>query len=1418
MTRLIGPGWPEPLGVLPVDQAQGSAVTGINVAVHAPNATAIDLCLYDGTGQIEIDWVRLPARTGDVHHGVIGGVGIGDRYGLRAHGRWAPAEGHRFNPAKLLVDPFATRLDRPFQLDSTLFDQRARGVERDEVDSAAVVPKAIVDAPVIAPPRRALRAWREMVVYELHVKGFSRLNPEVPPESRGTFAGLAHPASIRHLTALGITAVELMPVAAMLDERHLGPLGLTNYWGYNPITHMAPDPRLAPGGWEEIRLAVAALQAAGIAVLLDVVLNHTGEGDHFGPTISYRGLDNAAWYRLVTADRSRYVDDAGCGNVLAAERPIVVRLMLEALRTWALRAGVDGFRFDLATTIARTGQGFQPDHPVLMAIGQDPVLRELLLIAEPWDIGWGGYQLGQFPAGWGEWNDRYRDTTRRFWRGDAGQLGAFTTVFAGSSDVFAPRRRPLSRSVNFITAHDGFTLADLVSHTAKQNLANGESNRDGTDNNLSWNHGVEGPTEDAAVNAARERDVRALLSTLILSRGTPMLSMGDEFGRSQGGNNNAYAQDNPISWMDWTHGDRELAAYVGRVIALRRALPVLHDEAPLTGAPEGAGLPPDVEWLNASGLPMRTADWDNGDNRLLAALFGNGGRGRVLVVVHAGWGDTELTLPEPSEGFGWQLDLDSSEPGRAAVPVLPAVLAVPRRTVMVLTERPGVPGAAMLSDQPVRPRATTADPGGLERLAGAAGIAADWWEVSGRHTSVSPETKRAILRSMGLAATTAGDIRDSLAMLSAERFDRVLPMTVLAREGEAVSLRLAGDLARTSRRIGLLIRRETGGVEELSIPPRSGEEEAVIAPDGAERIGRRVFLPPQPVGRHRLMLSDRPDLVADLIVAPAQCHVPPELRHGGRRFGVAAHLYTLRRTGDQGIGDFSTLARFAELSAAEGAVTLGLNPLHALFQVARDRASPYHPSDRRFIDPIHIDVAALPAPLRGEAVRSALWSEMRSVNALSAVGTVDYPRVWQSKQRILDLAFGVFEKLLATGGASVLAQDFDAFVDRGGLRLQRFAEFEAIAGEVGHTEWREWPDHVAATIRPDKLETAIRYQSFLQWLADRQFAAAAAVARKAGMSLGFYRDLAVGCAPDGAESWAERDRLMAGVSIGAPPDPFSASGQVWNLPPPNPRRAADDGYGYFSSLIAANMAHAGALRIDHAMGLRRLFVVPDGASGAEGAYVDMPFEGHLAVLALESRRAECLVVGEDLGTVPEGFRERLTAAEVQAYRVLWFEREGTGFVPPRHWPAPAAACVSTHDLATLAGWWQGADIEENLALGFLDPVAARAARLTRADEKHRLVDLLQAEGLLAERPLLDAPMTDSLAAAVHELVGRAPSVLALAQADDLVGEVKAVNLPGTDRERPNWRRKLAPEIDQIFTSQLARGILAAIAKGRVGGG
>lgn len=607
--------------------------------MRSATAERIWICLFDAAGRE----TRVEAARGadGVFSVGVAGAGAGARYGLRADGPYAPDRGLWFDPAKLLVDPHAVTLDRPFAYDPRLAAPRAAGI-----DTAPLMPKAVVTAlPPPLPPRPPLFRPGGLI-YEVPVRAFTLLHPEVPKAIRGTVAALAHPAVIAHLLRLGVDAVELMPVTAWIDERHLPPLGLRNAWGYNPVAFLAPDPRICPGGIAELRATVAALRAEGIGVILDLVFNHTGESDAMGPTLSLRGLDARGYFRHDAA--GRLVDDTGCGNTLACDHPATRELVLAALRHFVAQAGVDGFRFDLAPVLGRTAAGFDPQARLLREIAADPSLRDRVLIAEPWDIGPGGYRLGAFPAPFLEWNDRFRDRVRRFWRGDPQARGDFATALAGSADVFAG---PVTRTVNFIAAHDGFTLADLVAHRDKHNHANGEQNRDGHGDEPCWNNGVEGRADDAAVLAARARDQRALLATLFAARGTIMLTAGDEFGRSQGGNNNAYAQDNPTTWLDWAGRDRDLEEYCARLSALRRACPALGGPRLLTGEAAASGIA-DVVWLTPEGAVLTPRDWREADAAALGMVLGRGAAGRLAVLFNRGAKDVAFRLP-PRPGWSW---------------------------------------------------------------------------------------------------------------------------------------------------------------------------------------------------------------------------------------------------------------------------------------------------------------------------------------------------------------------------------------------------------------------------------------------------------------------------------------------------------------------------------------------------------------------------------------------------------------------------------------------------------------------------------------------------------------------------------------------------------------------------------------------
>ncbi|MFB2550301.1 glycogen debranching protein GlgX [Ensifer soli] len=641
----------------------GATVTreGTRFSVWSDSASRIELCLFDDTGETEIAR-RVMTRSGDGTFALVAtDAPVGTRYGFRAEGRYAPDEGLWFDPAKLLVDPYAVELDRPF------VHHRSLTVFGD--DTAPLVPRAIVTAPAsvtVEPP--VFRPGG--LVYEVAVKPFTRLHPDIPEAMRGTVAALGHPAVIAHLKRIGVSAVELMPVTAWIDERHLPPLGLSNGWGYNPVAMMALDPRLVPGGVAELRDTVAALRAAGIGVILDLVFNHSGESDRFGATLSMRGLANTAYYRHLPGQPGALVNDTGCGNTIACDHPVVRRLILDALRHFVEKTGVDGFRFDLAPVLGRHADGFRRDATLFGEILSDPVLKDRVLIAEPWDIGPGGYQLGNFPDAFLEWNDRARDDLRRVWRGDRHMVGALATALAGSSDIFARHGGTATRSVTFLAAHDGFTLMDLVSYAGKHNGANGEDNRDGHNDNHSWNNGAEGPTDIADILDDRRRDVTALLATLFSTRGTIMLTAGDEGGRSQKGNNNAYAQDNALTWLDWQSLDDGLVGHVATLSAIRRRFDVFDGTAFFTGSG-------DVAWHRLDGEAMTVADWESPLTDALVMLLATGDRdtGRkatLAVVINRSHAPHRFHLPDGD----WLRLAGGGDPAGAPVPARSVALFV----------------------------------------------------------------------------------------------------------------------------------------------------------------------------------------------------------------------------------------------------------------------------------------------------------------------------------------------------------------------------------------------------------------------------------------------------------------------------------------------------------------------------------------------------------------------------------------------------------------------------------------------------------------------------------------------------------------------------------------------------------------------
>jgi len=653
---------------------------GVNFALFSANATKVELCVFNDQGE-QYDVIELPEYTDEVWHGYLPDARPGLLYAYRVHGPYDPHNGHRFNPAKLLLDPYAKQIVGELKWDDALFayDMQSdkKDLHLDNRDSAEFLPKCRVIDPAFswARSRKNHIPWEETLIYETHVRGYTMRHPAVPEHLRGTFSGLSTPQIVDYIKSLGVTSVELMPIHAFTDDRHLQEKGLHNFWGYNTLSFFAPHPQyMATHTVNEFKQMIATLHAAGIEVILDVVYNHTAEGNELGPTLSFKGIDNASYYRLMPDNKRYYINDTGTGNTLNLSHPRVLQMVTASLRYWATEMQVDGFRFDLATILGRESYGFDEGCGFLDTCRQDPVLSQCKLIAEPWDCGPGGYQVGGFPPGWTEWNDRFRDSVRKFWRGDESQLAQFATRLSGSADLFNHRGRKPYASVNFITAHDGFTLNDLVSYENKHNEANGEDGKDGSDNNISANYGVEGPTDDPAINELRLRQMRNMLATLLFSQGTPMLLAGDEFARSQNGNNNAYCQDTDIAWVNWNIEDKgkSMILFTYRLIALRKRFPILHRGRFLTGAVHEKLNVKDVSWFQPRGEEMTDEAWADPHAKSIAKLLDGraqptgllryGSLSTVLLLFNASHEEVVFTLPSVAHGESWRHIFDTFQP------------------------------------------------------------------------------------------------------------------------------------------------------------------------------------------------------------------------------------------------------------------------------------------------------------------------------------------------------------------------------------------------------------------------------------------------------------------------------------------------------------------------------------------------------------------------------------------------------------------------------------------------------------------------------------------------------------------------------------------------------------------------------------
>lgn len=1258
-----------PLGAVPTE-------SGTHFSLFSAHATAVTLCLFEASsegstrqeGAVETDRIAL-VRDGNIWSVHVPEVYHGQAYGYRVDGPFAPDDGHRFNPYKLLIDPYAKALSGTVTEHPSLYGHLGDDdLSFNNQDSAAYVPKALVTAPGTRRNwTRPERPWPETLIYEAHVKGLTQQHPNVPPALRGTVEALATPALIDHLKDLGVTALELLPVQQFHSEPRLTQMGLSNYWGYNPISYFTPHAAyLGPRGADGLRDSVRALHAAAIEVIIDVVYNHTAESWHLGPTLSFKGIDNASYYALQD-DRRYYVNHTGTGNMLDMRCEAVRDLTLASLRHWVTEYGVDGFRFDLAPTLGRMGQGFDATAPMLDAIKADPVLSGVKLIAEPWDIGPHGYQLGEFPKGWAEWNDEYRDALRSFWRGDAHAHQSLAGHLLGSAERFDHDAREAWSSVNFVAAHDGFTLHDTVSFNDKHNAANGEDNRDGHGHNLSDNMGVEGETDNPDIQTRRRDRKIAMLATLLLSQGTPMLLAGDEFGQSQDGNNNAYCQDNPTTWLNWDAVDRPLLDAVKALTGLRRRYPHFRQNDFLHGQAVTGSALPDVAWITPDGALMSVTDWETPDQTCLGLTLAMPDQPTLAVFFNRGAATTLRLSHLWTPLFG-----DRNLAGDTV-----AVLALPAGEV---------------------PDWERADR--LRAHADASGLLEGFRDITGQWHPMTDATRDAVLRALDV---------------------------------------------------------------DLSEPAR---------PDaGAE---------PTP---------------------PASVFGAAQLSALGGVWGVTTALYALHSAESWGIGDYDTLAQLAEGLAPRGCDFIGINPVHALFPGAPHLFAPYSVSSREFLNVMHIAPHHIPE-----------WAGPRPSQQRSEF--VDYAAVYGAKSAAFEQAYNAFRTLAPDHPRRAA---FAAYKRRGGTPLAQHALYDVLFEQlpVARQTYAGWQNFAPEFHDPLSAETRefakahqdrVDYYIYLQWNAQAQLAAAQSRAKAAGMAIGLYLDLAVGVVPGGSDVWRNRDAFAPGISLGAPGDAANPDGQRWNLLPLRPDRF-DEGQPAntaFRAALRAAMTCAGAVRIDHVLGLSRSFWIPQDAPGG---YVAYPFARLMQIISEESHTARCLIFGEDLGTVPDGFRDRMADHQLLGCSVQMIERGHHGELLPRDAARSLAMNAwSNHDFPTVAGFWTERDLawRETLEIGVASLPWEREQRARDRHDMATLAGLEPTPGRLSPADM----------AALQAYLAAGPSLAFAVQLDDLLLSEDQPNVPGTTSEQPNWRRKTAKPLEAILTDPSVALILDAIAAAR----
>lgn len=1437
-------GKPYPLGAI----WDGS---GVNFALYSKNAKSVMLCFFDEDYKESL-CIPIRNRTHYIWHCYVEGIRPGQLYGYRIDGPYDPENGLRFNPAKVLLDPYALAIGRDLIWSEEHFGYKYpyNFKERDNRNNAH---KAILGA-VIDPAfswgndKQLEIPWKDTIIYEVHVKGFTKLNPFVPEELRGTYLAFTTEEVIKYLKDLGITAIEFLPVQHSITEYYLYKQNKVNYWGYNPIAFFAPNPRYAydksvMGVINEFKTMVKVLHQAGIEVILDVVYNHTAEGDHTGPTLSFRGIDNLSYYRVYEERKDLYLDFTGCGNTLNHKNHQVLQLIMDSLRYWITEMHVDGFRFDLASALARELYEVDRLTSFFAIIQQDPIISKVKLIAEPWDLGKDGYQVGNFPPGWSEWNGMYRDTIRKVVNEFERNLSDFATRISGSSDLYKKDDRKTYSSINFITCHDGFTLRDLVSYEKKHNEENGLNNIDGSDINFSKNYGVEGDTDNFKIKLLRLKKQKLFLTTLFISQGVPMLLAGDELNRTQKGNNNAFCQDNEISYLIWEEDEysQELLLITKFLIQLRKKNEVFRRKEFFEGEEKRVMEVKDIYWLNKDGKEMSEEDWKK---ELILGILLPSEFGERFDFYTTLEGDTFLIIFNfTSEqvhfrvpdiiSTRWKIIFNSNKNLFVSINPMDDIEKIDRilqKSVIYnnyknkhygeLFEDIQIfmsDGMFYMPEEMIKVEGYSvlilkADKNWkeahvkrnyrlkiLDLLMDNLGIFKKFYDLMGREYNLMVSEILMILRAMHFPVKDLSSLEVVYENYKNDLWFYGDQTTYIFYKEEEIELELT--LPETIKNFKIQIFNENNQIKfENEVENYKVLETHLINFSKFKKLKMiktiiKINLELD-LGYYDVYILHNGE-----VYSKRKMMIIPKTAYSNSKIytGVWIQLYALNSKTNLGIGDFGDLKKLAFILKKYGYNIIGLSPLHYLSLNDPDNISPYYPASRLMIHPIYIDILSL-KEFRKSTHAIKKWKELIPLIEKEKENKyINYKIIYQIKKNIL---YEIYKDYIQNQD-SELKNEYENYKKDNEI-LFYHAIFEAAKEIFGKMRipkelFKSHSNMQQQFIK--EYQEKIDFYGFIFYLVEKQFIDLINELKHNDIYL--YLDLAVGCDPEQIES-IYFDNFYPNIysknaRAGAPPDQFSPSGQDWGITVFNPYLLKKFNYQPYITLLRRNCFKNVLLRIDHIMWLYRLFWIVKEGEKRTATYIKYPDKDLFGILSLESQINENIIIGEDLGTVPEELRNILKEKSILSWKVFYFERIGEDFLDPKNYPIYSVATINTHDLPTLAGYWTGKDIEEKLKLKIYNEEEAKNQYELRNKERRKIIELLNLKGYFNEKePITEDSIYDSeIAYYFYKLLSESPSKIVLASIYDMLGESDQPNMPGTTTQYPNWSLRLSVPIEEI---------------------